>query len=94
MVHCSAGVGRTGAFIAIDQLLQNIHNRDYVDVFGTVYSLRKNRQVMVFNKDQYIFIYKVILDIVQNDFRFNFRFIDFIHKFMLDIIENRYPKKF
>ena len=69
MIHCSAGIGRTGAFIAIDQLIQNIPNNDYVDVFGTVYSLRKNRhQAMVFNKDQYIFIYKVILDIIENKY--------------------------
>ena len=66
VVHCSAGVGRTGTFIATDQLLKNIYNSDYVDIFGTIYSLRKHRPYMVFDWKQYKFIYKVILDIIQN----------------------------
>ena len=72
VVHCSAGVGRTGTFIAIDQLIQNMHNNDYVDIFGTAYSLRKNRPLMVFDRKLYIFIYKFILDIIQNKIFWNF----------------------
>jgi len=45
----SAGVGRTGTFIAIDQLLQNLSEQTHIDVFGQVYKLRKQRPEMVQN---------------------------------------------
>ncbi|KAE9553035.1 hypothetical protein FO519_003754 [Halicephalobus sp. NKZ332] len=60
LVHCSAGVGRTGVFIAIDQLLDNLENREDLDIFGVVNSLREQRQNMVQNIDQYATIYDVI----------------------------------
>ena len=45
LVHCSAGVGRTGTFICVDQIINNIdtcHSSE-VDIFHTVYQLRKQR---------------------------------------------------
>lgn len=41
IVHCSAGVGRSGTFIAVDRLLQQIRVCDYVDIFNIVYTMRK-----------------------------------------------------
>jgi len=41
IVHCSAGVGRSGTFIALDRILQHIHKSDYVDIFGIVFAMRK-----------------------------------------------------
>ena len=45
LVHCSAGVGRTGTFICVDQIIKNLDTRPTsdVDVFNTVYELRKQR---------------------------------------------------
>ena len=43
----SAGVGRTGTFIAVDQLLQHLKQHQYVDIFGLVYEMRKQRTLMV-----------------------------------------------
>lgn len=43
----SAGVGRTGTFIALDRLLQQMKQEKAVDVFGVVYSLRLNRYQMI-----------------------------------------------
>lgn len=43
IVHCSAGVGRSGTFIALDRILQQIRKSDSVDVFGIVYSMRRER---------------------------------------------------
>lgn len=43
----SAGVGRTGTFLALDQLLQQMRQEKLVDVFGVVYSLRMNRYQMI-----------------------------------------------
>uniref|UniRef100_A0A8C6JHI7 protein-tyrosine-phosphatase n=1 Tax=Melopsittacus undulatus TaxID=13146 RepID=A0A8C6JHI7_MELUD len=47
LVHCSAGVGRTGTFIALDRLLQQMKQEKVVDTFGTVYALRMNRYQMI-----------------------------------------------
>lgn len=47
VIHCSAGIGRTGTLIAIDILLQNIKENRKLDVFGTVYRLRHHRINMV-----------------------------------------------
>lgn len=41
LVHCSAGVGRSGTFIALDRILQQIKVCDYVDIFNIVYTMRK-----------------------------------------------------
>lgn len=43
----SAGIGRTGTFIAIDILLQHLRDNRKLDVFGTVYRLRHHRINMV-----------------------------------------------
>jgi len=39
----SAGVGRSGTFICLDRILQQIQVSDYVDIFGIVYSMRKGK---------------------------------------------------
>lgn len=43
VVHCSAGVGRSGTFIALDHSLQHIKKSDLVDVLGIVYNMRRER---------------------------------------------------
>ncbi|PRD27015.1 UNVERIFIED_CONTAM: Ptp10D [Trichonephila clavipes] len=50
VVHCSAGVGRSGTFIALDHILQKIQKHDYVDIFSIVYEMRKERVWMVQNE--------------------------------------------
>lgn len=46
----SAGVGRSGTFIALDRLLQNIEQNRNIDIFGTVYEMRFERCNMVQNE--------------------------------------------
>lgn len=65
VVHCSAGVGRSGTFIALDRLLQRIQKYDFVDIFGIVYEMRKERVWMVQNEQQYICIYQCLLCVLE-----------------------------
>ncbi|XP_019407278.1 PREDICTED: receptor-type tyrosine-protein phosphatase eta isoform X7 [Crocodylus porosus] len=66
LVHCSAGVGRTGTFIAIDRLIQQIELENTADVYGVVYDLRMHRPLMVQTEDQYIFLNQCVLDIIKS----------------------------
>ncbi|MEJ1277193.1 protein tyrosine phosphatase receptor type Q [Cricetulus griseus] len=66
VVHCSAGVGRTGVFIALDHLTQHINDHDFVDVYGLVAELGGERMCMVQNLAQYIFLHQCILDLLSN----------------------------
>eukprot|EP01139_Manchomonas_bermudensis_P000737 Amastigsp_a829_324.p1 type:complete len:371 gc:universal Amastigsp_a829_324:1155-43(-) len=69
IVHCSAGVGRSGVYIACQDILEHmqIYLRDGVqrmpflfDVKGTVRKMRTQRPFMVQNRDQYVFLYSYI----------------------------------
>ncbi|XP_015280159.1 PREDICTED: receptor-type tyrosine-protein phosphatase V-like, partial [Gekko japonicus] len=62
LIHCSAGVGRTGTFLALDRLLQQLKHEKMVDVFNTMYSLRMSRHVMIQTLGQYIFLHNCILE--------------------------------
>ncbi|XP_059682102.1 receptor-type tyrosine-protein phosphatase eta [Gavia stellata] len=66
LVHCSAGVGRTGTFIAIDRLIQQIEMENTVDVYGVVYDLRMHRPLMVQTEDQYVFLNQCVRDIIRS----------------------------
>ncbi|XP_073420706.1 receptor-type tyrosine-protein phosphatase O isoform X4 [Dendrobates tinctorius] len=59
-VHCSAGVGRTGTFIALDRLMQHIRDHEFVDVLGLVGELRSFRMSMVQTEEQFIFLHHCV----------------------------------
>uniref|UniRef100_A0A8C8E5R5 Receptor-type tyrosine-protein phosphatase O n=1 Tax=Otus sunia TaxID=257818 RepID=A0A8C8E5R5_9STRI len=60
VIHCSAGVGRTGTFIALDRLLQHIRDHEFVDILGLVSDMRSYRMSMVQTEEQYIFIHQCV----------------------------------
>ncbi|XP_066037075.1 receptor-type tyrosine-protein phosphatase kappa-like isoform X1 [Chamaea fasciata] len=62
LVHCSAGIGRTGTFIALDFLLKMGKAEGKVDVFRCVQQLREQRVNMVQTKEQYSFLYETLLE--------------------------------
>ncbi|XDV44114.1 hypothetical protein PO909_012451 [Leuciscus waleckii] len=63
-VHCSAGAGRTGTFIALSNILERVKAEGLLDVFQTVKSLRMQRPHMVQTVEQYDFCYRVVQDFV------------------------------
>ncbi|XP_037386888.1 receptor-type tyrosine-protein phosphatase S-like isoform X2 [Pygocentrus nattereri] len=64
IVHCSAGVGRTGCFIVIDAMLERIRHERTVDIYGHVTLMRSQRNYMVQTEDQYGFIHEALLEAV------------------------------
>ena len=62
IIHCSAGVGRTGTFVGVDKLIQDYEKEASVDIFGLVYQMRMARCLMVQTEAQYICLHEVIYE--------------------------------
>ncbi|XP_048238362.1 receptor-type tyrosine-protein phosphatase alpha-like isoform X1 [Haliotis rufescens] len=59
-VHCSAGIGQTGTYIAIDSLVEQATTEGVVDVVSFVSNSRSQRKGMIQSKDQYLFVYQAV----------------------------------
>ncbi|CAH7407484.1 Ptprh [Phodopus roborovskii] len=66
IVHCSAGVGRTGTLIALDVLLRQLQCEGLVGPFSFVKKMRESRPLMVQTEAQYVFFHQCILKSLQN----------------------------
>ncbi len=60
MVHCSAGIGRTGVLIAVDiGMIAVSAGEGKLDILRTVSTLRQDRAGCVQTRDQYKFVHQV-----------------------------------
>uniref|UniRef100_A0A8C4DTQ1 protein-tyrosine-phosphatase n=1 Tax=Dicentrarchus labrax TaxID=13489 RepID=A0A8C4DTQ1_DICLA len=65
VIHCSAGVGRTGTFMALDRVLQQLDSKGTIDLYGCVFDLRLHRQHMVQTECQYAFLHQCVRDVLR-----------------------------
>ncbi|XP_033233871.1 receptor-type tyrosine-protein phosphatase H isoform X1 [Drosophila pseudoobscura] len=66
VVHCSAGVGRTGTFIGLDLIMQRLKSESKINIFETVKKLRFQRMKMVQTQQQYTFLYACTYELVKH----------------------------
>uniref|UniRef100_A0A8C7LHB4 Tyrosine-protein phosphatase non-receptor type 9 n=1 Tax=Oncorhynchus kisutch TaxID=8019 RepID=A0A8C7LHB4_ONCKI len=65
VVHCSAGIGRTGTFCTLDICLSRLEDIGTVDVCETVRRMRTQRAFSIQTWDQYYFCYTAVIEYAQ-----------------------------
>ncbi|XP_072196358.1 FERM and PDZ domain-containing protein 2 [Excalfactoria chinensis] len=66
VAHCSAGIGRSGVLLCVEILLSYIEKDLCFNIKHIVRDLREQRFGMIQNKDQYLFCYEFVLQVLQN----------------------------
>ncbi|XP_039728261.1 tyrosine-protein phosphatase non-receptor type 20 isoform X1 [Pteropus medius] len=71
IVHCSAGVGRTGVFLCVDVVFSAIEKNFSFNIKNIVAQMREQRYGMIQTKEQYCFCYKIVLEVLRKIVTFN-----------------------
>merc|ERR1740137_498911 len=66
VVHCSAGIGRTGTFCTLDIAIRRLGEVGTIDVKGTVEKIRSQRAYSIQMPDQYVFCHLALLEYALN----------------------------
>lgn len=64
IVHCSAGIGRTGTFAAISMAIDRLKRTETLSIPDIVKELRDQRMHSVQNDQQYLFIYRMVIEVL------------------------------